>query len=99
VRALFTILSNVHNKFEEEDSFTFRKFVKIAYAIESASVFEQAAIRLYIKILTSLRGRIGLRLRLNRIAGEIRSRRAMLRSPGRFQNQRFETETIWTAEL
>lgn len=33
VRALFTILSNVHNKFEEEDSFTFRKFVKIAYGI------------------------------------------------------------------
>lgn len=31
IRALFSILSNIQNKFEEEESFTFRKFVKITY--------------------------------------------------------------------
>lgn len=29
----------------------------------------------------------------------MRTRKEMLRSPGRYQNQRFESESIWTAEL
>lgn len=100
IRALFAILSNVHTKFEEEESFTFRKFMKITYDIESVSIFEQSAVKLFIKIQVSLRGRIGVRLKLHRsLASELRSRKEMLRSPGRYQNQRFESQSIWTAEL
>lgn len=100
MRALFAILSNVQTKFEEEESFTFRKFMKITYDIESVSIFEQSAVKLFIKIQVSLRGRIGVRLKMHRsAASELKHRKDMLRSPGRYQNQRFETQTIWTAEL
>jgi hypothetical protein len=64
--------------------------MKITYDIESVSIFEQAAVKLFIKIQVSLRGRIGVRLKLHRsMASEFRSRKEMLRSPGRYQNQRF----------
>jgi len=38
---------------------TFRKFVKLTYDLGSVSIFEQSAVKLYIKIQISLRGRIG----------------------------------------
>lgn len=40
--------------------------MKITYDIESVSIFEQAAVKLFIKIQVSLRGRIGVRLKLHR---------------------------------
>jgi hypothetical protein len=59
MRALFAILSNAQTKFEEDEYLTFRKFMKVTYDLGSVSIFEQSAVKLYIRIQVSLRGRVG----------------------------------------
>ena len=99
MRALQSVLLNAGAKLEEEEYLTLRKCIKVAFDLGSVSIFEQLAVKLYIKIQICLRGRVGA-MKLDRlIGGEFRVRRDMLKSPGRYQNQRLESETIWTAEL
>lgn len=68
MRALYAILLNAQTKFEEDDYLTFRKFIKVTYDLGSVSIFEQAAVKLYIKIQICLRGRIGA-MKLDRQIG------------------------------
>lgn len=99
VRALQPVLMNSQAKFEDDEYLTFRKFMKVCYDLGSVSIFEQSTVKLYIKIQACLRGRIGAMKLDKPLTTEFKQRRDMIKSPGRYQNQRLESESIWTAEL
>jgi hypothetical protein len=88
MRALFAILSNAQTKFEEDEFLTFRKFVRVCFDLGSVSIFEQAAVRLYIRIQISLRGRVGAMKLDRQQQADFKPKKELLRSPGRYQNQR-----------
>jgi hypothetical protein len=90
---------NSQAKFEDDEYLTLRKFMKVCYDLASVSIFEQSTVKLYIKIQACLRGRIGAMKLDKPLTSEFKQRRDMIKSPGRFQNQRLENESIWTAEL
>ncbi len=64
--------------------------MKVTYDLGSVSIFEQSAIKLYIKIQICLRGRVGSMKLDRQITSQFKPRKEMLRSPGRYQNQRYE---------
>jgi len=97
LRALQPVLMNSQTKFEDEEYLTLRKFMKVCYDLGSVYVYEQSAVKLYIKIQACLRGRIGAMKLDKPLTSEFKQRRDMIKSPGRYQNQRLESESIWTA--
>lgn len=65
--------------------------MKVTFDLGSVSIFEQLAVKLYIKLQICLRGRVGA-MKLDRPFGsDYRPRRDMLKSPGRFLHQRLES--------
>ena len=75
---------------DESEYLTLRKFIRVTYDLGSVSLFEQEAVKLYIKIQELLRGKIG-KIKLHRYyRPEKYTEREILRSPGRFLNQRIE---------
>lgn len=65
MRALVPILLKSQSTFEEDEYLTLRKFIKVTFDLGSVSIFEQMAVKLYIRVQHCLRGRIG-KLKLDR---------------------------------
>lgn len=88
MRALYPILAGAQLKFEDDEYLTFRKFMKVTFDLGSVSIFEQMAVKVYIRVQLCLRGRIGTMKLDRQYKPQDRLKREMLRSPGRFLNQR-----------
>ena len=64
--------------------------MRVTFNLGSVSIFEQLAVKLYIQAQLLLRGKIGS-FRLDRQYRPLsHEKREILRSPGRFLNQRLE---------
>jgi hypothetical protein len=50
MRALVPTLAKSQLKFEQDEYLTFRKFIKVTYDLGNASIFEQLAVKLYIRV-------------------------------------------------
>lgn len=59
VGALHKILCNCRLLLRPEDSLTFLKYVQIAFSLQSVTVNEEAAVRLYISLQKEIRARVG----------------------------------------
>ena len=88
LRALYSEFANGNNKLEEDEYLTWRKFMRMTYHLASVSVFEQTTVKLYIRIMMILRGKVGS-MKLDRpMSIEYQPKTTLLKSPGRFQHQR-----------
>jgi hypothetical protein len=61
IGSLHRVLCNCRLLLTPDDSLTFIKFVRIAFNIQSVSVTEEAAVRLYISLQKTIRSRVGNR--------------------------------------
>lgn len=57
--AAHKVLSNCRANLPNQDSNTFIKFIKIAYGLNSVTVTEECAVKLYILLQSYIRSRIG----------------------------------------
>lgn len=92
-------LTHAQLRVNEEDYLTLRKFIRVTYNLGSVSIFEQMAVSLYIRAQILLRGKIGPNRLERQYKSDAYQKREMLRSPGRFLNQRLESDGIWTRPL